>query len=187
MGLGSEIRDPEKPLPDPGSWIQGSKRHRIADPDPQHCIKHGTSFYLCEEPFTFLVKKLKQLSFDWGSKLHLTEGLYCIWLREYSVWMREYSSFDWESFLCRNGPRKPGTSRHMSMKGKHNNWAVTWFLSNPDPGSNNSTKRGEGKCCCPTIFCSHKYHKIVNNFIFEQVKIIFFIAKTLRIIFIRLG
>ncbi len=21
----------------PGSWIQGSKRHRIPDPDPQHC------------------------------------------------------------------------------------------------------------------------------------------------------
>ncbi len=31
MGLGSEIRDPEKPIPDPGS-----KRHRIPDPDPQH-------------------------------------------------------------------------------------------------------------------------------------------------------
>jgi hypothetical protein len=48
-----------------------------------------------------------------------------------------------------------------------------------DPGSNNSTKRGGGKSFCPTIFCSHKYHKIVNNFIFEQVKNIFF-AKTLR-------
>jgi hypothetical protein len=43
----------------------------------------------------------------------------------------------------------------------------------PDPdfihlGSDNSTKRGEEKKFCPTIFCSHKYHKIVNNFIFEQ-------------------
>ncbi len=37
MGLGSGIRDPEKPIPDPGSRIQGSKRHRIPDPDPQHC------------------------------------------------------------------------------------------------------------------------------------------------------
>ncbi len=35
----SEIRDPEKLIPDPGSWIQGSKRHRIPDPDPQHCYK----------------------------------------------------------------------------------------------------------------------------------------------------
>ncbi len=39
MGLGSgiEIMDPEIPIPDPGSWIQGSKRCRI--PDPQHCSK----------------------------------------------------------------------------------------------------------------------------------------------------
>ncbi len=29
---------PNKPIPDPGSRIQGSKRHRIPDPDPQHCI-----------------------------------------------------------------------------------------------------------------------------------------------------
>jgi hypothetical protein len=29
----------KKPIPDPGSWIQGSKRHRIPDPDPQHCLK----------------------------------------------------------------------------------------------------------------------------------------------------
>jgi hypothetical protein len=31
---GSEIRDPEKTYS--GSRIQGSKRHRIPDPDPQH-------------------------------------------------------------------------------------------------------------------------------------------------------
>jgi hypothetical protein len=33
------VWDPEsgkKPIPDPGSQIQGSKRHRIPDPDPQH-------------------------------------------------------------------------------------------------------------------------------------------------------
>jgi hypothetical protein len=35
---GSEIRDPEKIYS--GSRIQGSKRHRIPDPDPQHCKKH---------------------------------------------------------------------------------------------------------------------------------------------------
>jgi hypothetical protein len=34
--LGSEIRDPEKTYS--GSRIQGSKRHRIPDPDPQHCV-----------------------------------------------------------------------------------------------------------------------------------------------------
>jgi hypothetical protein len=41
MGLGSGIRDPgsgKKPIPDLGSQIQGSKRHRIPDPDPQHCV-----------------------------------------------------------------------------------------------------------------------------------------------------
>jgi hypothetical protein len=32
--LRSGIR--KKPIPDPGSRIQGSKRHRIPDPDPQH-------------------------------------------------------------------------------------------------------------------------------------------------------
>jgi hypothetical protein len=35
MGLGSGIRDPEKTYS--GARIQGSKRHRILDPDPQHC------------------------------------------------------------------------------------------------------------------------------------------------------
>jgi hypothetical protein len=40
MGLGSGIRDPGSEIRDPektysGSRIQGSKRHRI--PDPQHC------------------------------------------------------------------------------------------------------------------------------------------------------
>ncbi len=34
MGLGSEIRDPESGIN--LSRIQGSKRHRIPDPDPQH-------------------------------------------------------------------------------------------------------------------------------------------------------
>jgi hypothetical protein len=35
QNYGFGIRNPEKPIPDPGSW--GSKRHRI--PDPQHCLK----------------------------------------------------------------------------------------------------------------------------------------------------
>jgi hypothetical protein len=36
MGFGSGIR--KKPIPDPESRIQGSKRRRIPDPDPQHCL-----------------------------------------------------------------------------------------------------------------------------------------------------
>ncbi len=40
----------------------------------------------------------------------------------------------------------------------------------PDTGSKNSNKReGWPKICCPSLFCSHKYHKIKNYFIFEQV------------------
>ncbi len=39
----------------------------------------------------------------------------------------------------------------------------------PDP---TTALKEEGKnfFCCSTIFCSHKDHKIVNNFIFERVK-----------------
>jgi hypothetical protein len=52
----------------------------------------------------------------------------------------------------------------------------------PDPRSNNSTKRGRGKKkIFPTIFCNPNYHKILHNFIIEQVKK-FFSAKTQRII-----
>jgi hypothetical protein len=37
MDLGSEIRDPEKkPF---RIRVHGSKRHRIPDLDPQHCLK----------------------------------------------------------------------------------------------------------------------------------------------------
>ncbi len=41
MSCSSRIPDPDPdflPIPDPGSWIQASKRHRIPDRDPQHCI-----------------------------------------------------------------------------------------------------------------------------------------------------
>ncbi len=57
----------------------------------------------------------------------------------------------------------------------------SWILTIPDPGSGKSTKGGENFFRCPTIFCSYKYHKIANNFIFEQVtKII--LAKAQRIV-----
>ncbi len=45
MVLGSGIRDPEKIYS--GSRIQGSKRHRIPDPDPQHWLTTKTGF--CQE------------------------------------------------------------------------------------------------------------------------------------------
>jgi hypothetical protein len=43
----------------------------------------------------------------------------------------------------------------------------------PDLGSriqNQQQKRGVKKIYCPTFFCSHKYHKIENYFIFEVAK-----------------
>jgi hypothetical protein len=50
MVLGSEIRDPEKTYSVSRIPEQGSKRHRIPDPDPQHCFKRWsrdlfTKFY----------------------------------------------------------------------------------------------------------------------------------------------
>ncbi len=39
------------PLPGSGSWIQGSKKHRIPDPDPQHC------FVICNTCFYDFLKK----------------------------------------------------------------------------------------------------------------------------------
>jgi hypothetical protein len=47
MNLGSGIRDPEKTYS--GSRIQGSKRHRI--PDPQHC-----KFQLSKRLVNFLLR-----------------------------------------------------------------------------------------------------------------------------------
>jgi hypothetical protein len=40
---GSEIQDPEKTYS--GSRIQGLKRHRIPDPDPQHCLEVRKNFF----------------------------------------------------------------------------------------------------------------------------------------------
>ncbi len=49
----------------------------------------------------------------------------------------------------------------------------SWFLPIPDPGSRiqkQEQKRGVKKNCCYTFFGSHKFHKIVNYFIFELLK-----------------
>jgi hypothetical protein len=43
-----------------------------------------------------------------------------------------------------------------------------------------TTKKEEGgKSFCPTFFCSHKYHKIENYFIFKRVKK-FFLAYSIH-------
>ncbi len=53
----------------------------------------------------------------------------------------------------------------------------SWFYPSRIPGIPDPTtvpKEKGVKICCPTIFCSHKYHKIGNDFIFDQVKKNFF-------------
>ncbi len=45
----------------------------------------------------------------------------------------------------------------------------SWFLPIPDLGNINKRERWK-KICCPTLFCSHKFLKIVNYFIFEMPK-----------------
>ena len=48
----------------------------------------------------------------------------------------------------------------------------SWFLPIPDPRSKNSNKRERwNKISCHTFLCSHKFHKIVNYFSFEVLKI----------------
>jgi hypothetical protein len=49
------------------------------------------------------------------------------------------------------------------------------FLPIPDPGSGitdpkTATKERGEKICCQTFFCSHKFHKILNYFIFKMLK-----------------
>jgi hypothetical protein len=39
-----------------------------------------------------------------------------------------------------------------------------------DPGSKDSNKERNEKISCYTFFCCHKFHKIVNYFIFEMLK-----------------
>jgi hypothetical protein len=57
---GSEIRDPEKTYS--GSRIQGSKRHRIPDPDPQHwflpCLY---SKRICSKTLKIRIRNYKSL------------------------------------------------------------------------------------------------------------------------------
>jgi hypothetical protein len=46
------------------------------------------------------------------------------------------------------------------------------FIPDPDfyPSKNRQQKRAVTKICCHIYFCSHKFHKIVNYFIFEMLK-----------------
>jgi hypothetical protein len=58
------------------------------------------------------------------------------------------------------------------------------------PGSNIIIRRGEGKICLLSYhFCSHKDHKIVNNFVFEKVdkKLQYFLPRNLSLRYKKYG
>ncbi len=69
---GSEIRDPEKTYS--GSRIQGSKRHRIPDPDPQHC---SPSYDLAPASYPLHFSRQRDVSLSQSSfvsTVELSEG-----------------------------------------------------------------------------------------------------------------
>jgi hypothetical protein len=72
MGLGSGIRDPEKTYS--GSRIQGSKRHRIPDPDPQHCFASFISSFERLDLETDLRMGICRLYWSFNEFRYLTES-----------------------------------------------------------------------------------------------------------------
>ncbi len=97
---GFGIRDPgsgirKKPIPDPRSRIQGSKRPRIPDPDRQHCPQPRTAVYHLTPPATLytgviftvlplMARKLDQLISVQQlliTPLHLDFHTTSLWLR----------------------------------------------------------------------------------------------------------
>ncbi len=85
-------------------------------------------------------------------------------LDRHLMFCREFSGPFSSSWVCpKNGVADPGClSRILIII-----YPESRIL---DSGSNNNNKREGWKMCCPTCFCSHEYHKIVNYFIFEQAK-----------------
>ncbi len=83
---GSEIRDPEKTHS--GSRIQWSKRHRIPDPDPQHCSE--------ELYFSMLIL------FLFYTFIHLMVGHKILKVVIYSLFLRQTCCyFDIHRYRCR--------------------------------------------------------------------------------------
>jgi hypothetical protein len=70
--LGSGIRDPRPGIRDPektysGSRIQGSKRHRIPDPDPQHWLNPDSIWILIQTKVFIMTMKI-----FWIKKCHIS-------------------------------------------------------------------------------------------------------------------
>ncbi len=76
---GFGIRDPEKTYS--GSRIQGSKRHRIPDPDPQHCKTVGLTILL----FLLDYRRI------W-SRSRIRTSYYWIWIRNQEAQIHRYGS-----------------------------------------------------------------------------------------------
>jgi hypothetical protein len=66
---GSRILDPDPdflPIPDPGSRIQGSKRHRILDPGVKKAMDPRSESATLEKAHLNILKKLKIVKGEWN-------------------------------------------------------------------------------------------------------------------------
>jgi hypothetical protein len=46
----------------------------------------------------------------------------------------------------------------------------SWFFLHPGSRMQQQKREGKKDCYLPYLFCSHKFYKIINYFIFEQVQ-----------------
>jgi hypothetical protein len=88
MDLGSEIREFGKNL----SRIQGSKRHRIPDPDPQHCDAGSTlctgahiNGFSLSRGSTAALLPLRNMTFVISGKLDKTKVGHVLFFRSFAV------------------------------------------------------------------------------------------------------
>ncbi len=96
---GSKIRDPEKTYS--GSRIQGSKRHRIPDPDPQHCLEVE---YECMKTWKWSMSVWIPGSRVWVFEyleveyecLNTWKWSMSVWIPGSGVWMFEYLEVEYE-------------------------------------------------------------------------------------------
>ncbi len=135
-GCSSRIRIPVKKAPDPGSRIQGSKRHRIPDPgsripEPQHWDSFMRSFpVFCEEKPRNIKSNLKiHLFFTYfpcrGTSLIPYNTLLCIGVRVYCV----YSKI-WIFFIEQSAALRMRTSLQHVSKNDHIKIFVNHKLNN---------------------------------------------------------
>jgi len=116
MGLGSGIR--KKPIPDPGSRIQGSKRHRIPDPDPQHWAQESRAhFYVNSLPMIQSLSILYALARRRTNILHTQIGT------DFSSTLREMS------YLLCTCPPQNKYSAHTNRDGFFCDGLTSWTFT----------------------------------------------------------